>query len=318
MRHAGHPPSAPTPPRNPLKTPPPAATIGVVFTVFVSHRRYNCIASQTPNKIVNMPIKASCNGLEEKIDPSIALSVIIPKEFRTIDDNTILYNIIKVIVEHTAITTYFLLDKTVRIAFNIVIHSDLIISFKQAPSKAIFLLAVKARSLILLCINRCNIRTLGRPHPRNKAFFLPLCIPPISLYSILSFFSLLLYKLLSLERETNMSTQIDTDCCKMKSVDGYCPKPLEAASAFLSKKWTISLIITIGNFKQLRFNDLKQRLRYATAKILSERLKELEKEGIVQRRSYKEIPPRVEYALTKKGRFLMQALHPLIHWAEQR
>lgn len=123
---------------------------------------------------------------------------------------------------------------------------------------------------------------------------------------------------MSLERETNMSTQTDTDCCRMKSLNGYCPKPLETASAFLSKKWTISLIVTLGNFKQLRFNNLKERLQYATAKTLSDRLKELEKEGIIQRRSYAEIPPRVEYSLTKKGRFLMQALHPLMHWAEQK
>lgn len=115
-----------------------------------------------------------------------------------------------------------------------------------------------------------------------------------------------------------MSTQTDTDCCRMKSLNGACPKPLETASAFLSKKWTISLIVTLGNFKRLRFNDLKDRLQYATAKTLSDRLKELEKEGIIQRQSYAEIPPRVEYSLTKKGRFLMQALHPLMHWAEQK
>jgi hypothetical protein len=42
----------------------------------------------------------------------------------------------------------------------------------------------------------------------------------------------------------------------MKSVKGYCPKPLEAASSYLSKKWTISIIITIGNFKNLRFNNI--------------------------------------------------------------
>lgn len=174
MRQAGHPPSAPKPPRNPLKTPPPAATIGVVFSVLVSHRRYSCIANQIPNKIVSMPIKASCNELEEKIDFNIALSVIMPNDFRTIDDNTILYNTIKVIVEHTAIIKYFLLDKTVRIAFSIVIHSDLLIRFKRAPSKVIFLLVVKVLSLIPWYIGRCSIRTLGRLLQCNRVFFLPL------------------------------------------------------------------------------------------------------------------------------------------------
>ncbi|MBI2107471.1 helix-turn-helix transcriptional regulator [Candidatus Woesearchaeota archaeon] len=102
----------------------------------------------------------------------------------------------------------------------------------------------------------------------------------------------------------------------MRSATGYCPRPLEIASAFLSKKWTISIVITIGNFKKLRFNDIERRLESITAKTLTDRLKELEKEQIVMRRVYSEIPPRVEYSLTKRGRRLMKALIPLIHWAE--
>lgn len=107
-------------------------------------------------------------------------------------------------------------------------------------------------------------------------------------------------------------------CCKMKSDSGYCPRPLEAASAFLSKKWAISIIVTIGNFGSLRFNNLLDRLERTTAKTLSERLKELEKEGIVRRRVYREVPLRVEYSLTATGQRLLRALHPLIHWAEWR
>lgn len=117
---------------------------------------------------------------------------------------------------------------------------------------------------------------------------------------------------------TNKTIQTDTTCCKMKSLRGYCPKPLEIASEFLSKKWTMSIIITIGNFGTLRFNELLTRLESATAKILAERLKELEREEIIQRKHYNEIPPRVEYRLTSKGIKLLEALHPLIHWAESK
>jgi DNA-binding HxlR family transcriptional regulator len=112
-------------------------------------------------------------------------------------------------------------------------------------------------------------------------------------------------------------TQTDDDCCKMKSVGGYCPKPLEHASEFLSKKWAISIIITIGNFENLRFTDLKQRMDSATAKILSQRLRELEVEDIIKRDAYNEVPPRVEYTLTSKGNKLLKALTPLISWAEK-
>ena len=75
------------------------------------------------------------------------------------------------------------------------------------------------------------------------------------------------------------------------------------------------MIVTIGNFKRLRFNDILNRVEGITAKTLAERLKELNDLGIVKRTSFKEIPPRVEYELTPKGARLMRAIVPLIEWA---
>lgn len=99
---------------------------------------------------------------------------------------------------------------------------------------------------------------------------------------------------------------------------GYCPQPLEKANSFLSKKWTISIITTIGNFNRLRFNDILSRVEGITAKTLAERLKELKGLGLLKRIIYKEIPPRVEYELTPEGRKLMKAIVPLIDWATQQ
>lgn len=113
--------------------------------------------------------------------------------------------------------------------------------------------------------------------------------------------------------ESNIQT--DRDCCKMKSLNGSCPKPLESINSYLTKKWAISIIITIGNFNKVRFNELLERLEKAKPKILTTRLKELEKENIVKRINYKETPKKVEYRLTKKGQELLKALNPLINWA---
>ena len=121
----------------------------------------------------------------------------------------------------------------------------------------------------------------------------------------------------SLKMESNNTYKTESKECKMRSATGYCPRPLETASAFLSKKWSISLVITIGNFGKLRFNDIERRLEGITAKTLTDRLKELEKEKIVKRKVYSEIPPRVEYSLTKRGMQVMKALIPLIRWAEK-
>lgn len=112
----------------------------------------------------------------------------------------------------------------------------------------------------------------------------------------------------------NNTFKMETEHCRMKG-SGYCPQPLELANSFISKKWTISIITTIGNFNKLRFNGILNRVEGVTGKTLAERLKELETLKLVKRTLYKEIPPRVEYELTSKGRELMKAIIPLIGWA---
>jgi len=84
------------------------------------------------------------------------------------------------------------------------------------------------------------------------------------------------------------------NACLMKGA-GYCPKPLEQIAGFLSKKWTLSIMVTIGNFEKVRFNDLLQRISTINPKTLSDRLKELAKLGLLQRKAFKQIPPKVEY-----------------------
>lgn len=106
----------------------------------------------------------------------------------------------------------------------------------------------------------------------------------------------------------------ESPACRMKG-PGYCPQPLEAANAFLSKKWTISIIVTIGNFGTLRFTELLGRIDGISAKTLAARLKELRGRRLITRKTYPEIPPRVDYALTSQGKRLTSALIPLIRWS---
>ncbi len=84
----------------------------------------------------------------------------------------------------------------------------------------------------------------------------------------------------------------------------------------IGKRWT-TLIIKVLIEKPLRFSELADQLAVVSDRVLSERLKELECEGIVERRVYPETPVRVEYALTEKGRDLEQALHEIQEWAER-
>ncbi len=109
---------------------------------------------------------------------------------------------------------------------------------------------------------------------------------------------------------------VSNNTCEMVG-KGYCPCPLEEAAESLSKKWTLTILVTIGNFGKIRFNNLISRIKI-NPKTLSDRLKELKKMNLINRTVYEEIPPRVEYSLTKKGIRLRKATIPLMKWAEQK
>ncbi|MBS7621495.1 helix-turn-helix transcriptional regulator [Candidatus Bathyarchaeota archaeon] len=90
--------------------------------------------------------------------------------------------------------------------------------------------------------------------------------------------------------------------------------PLDEIMNIISKKWTLLIINTIGNDEKVRYNEIMQQLKTINSKTLSDRLKELEKYGLIERKAYMEIPPRVEYSLTEKGRTLRKSILPLMEW----
>jgi len=78
------------------------------------------------------------------------------------------------------------------------------------------------------------------------------------------------------------------------------------------------IINSLGNHQKLRFNQLMRELDGVSPKTLSDTLKVLEREGLIKKESFKEIPPRVEYTLLKDGVELRKAIIPLIKWAAKR
>jgi DNA-binding HxlR family transcriptional regulator len=69
--------------------------------------------------------------------------------------------------------------------------------------------------------------------------------------------------------------------------------------------------------KKVRFTELAKLFKHISTKTLASRLKELEKDGILRRTAYNEIPPRVEYSMTEKGQSLAITVEPLIRWMIQ-
>lgn len=94
-------------------------------------------------------------------------------------------------------------------------------------------------------------------------------------------------------------------------------QPIHSTWNELSKVWTLPVIHALGLREPARFNELKKRIVGVSATSLSERLTELERLEIVERKVYPETPPRVEYSLTKKGWELHELLCLLAEWVRR-
>ncbi len=93
-----------------------------------------------------------------------------------------------------------------------------------------------------------------------------------------------------------------------------CPR-LAKAMELIGKRWTALIIYQLLDGPQ-RFNAIESALPIS-GRLLSERLKELEKEGVVERKVYSEVPIRVEYSLTEKGSSLEGAVREIETWAQK-
>jgi DNA-binding HxlR family transcriptional regulator len=92
--------------------------------------------------------------------------------------------------------------------------------------------------------------------------------------------------------------------------------PSRTSLARIANKWTAMVVIALSAGR-MRFRDLRTAVDGISAKVLTETLRDLERDGIVTRHVFAEVPPRVEYELTALGRTLQAPLQALGHWAEE-
>jgi DNA-binding HxlR family transcriptional regulator len=103
------------------------------------------------------------------------------------------------------------------------------------------------------------------------------------------------------------------------SNEGYKRKedcPLTFALTLIGSKWRLPIIWALWKNKTLRYNELKRHVDGITNMVLSQSLKEMENQGLVVRKAYMEIPPRVEYSLTEAGEALVPSLESLARWGK--
>lgn len=94
-------------------------------------------------------------------------------------------------------------------------------------------------------------------------------------------------------------------------------EPFEYTLSIVSGKWKLKIIYLLACITPVRYNMLKKSIDGITHKMLSTQLKELEQEGIVARKEYPQVPPKVEYSLTLKGKSLIPIITAMCSWGEE-
>ena len=90
--------------------------------------------------------------------------------------------------------------------------------------------------------------------------------------------------------------------------------PFEYTLSIIGGKWKMRIIYQLASCKLLRFNKLKRNIPNITYKMLSAQLKELESDGIIIRKEYLQIPPKVEYSLSERGISIIPVLNEMCNW----
>ena len=116
--------------------------------------------------------------------------------------------------------------------------------------------------------------------------------------------------------ETKKSLPMVQDPCNF---EGYSAASLMTETARLrslvTKRGTLEILIPLCcTTSPVRYKQFRQTLKGVSSKTLASRLKELEKAGILERQSFNEIPPRVQYTLTAKGQELVESIINLLQW----
>ncbi|TSB45907.1 winged helix-turn-helix transcriptional regulator [Alkalicoccobacillus porphyridii] len=82
-------------------------------------------------------------------------------------------------------------------------------------------------------------------------------------------------------------------------------------------KWKLLILYLLSEKQPVRFNEMKRQIGPITFKILSSQLKELEADGMITRKEYPQVPPKVEYSLTPKAEDLLPVLEQLCEWGDR-
>lgn len=93
--------------------------------------------------------------------------------------------------------------------------------------------------------------------------------------------------------------------------------PVRNVLSRISDKWSILVIFTLEQMNVMRFGELQRAIPDISQKMLTVTLRTLEEDGLLSRKVYAQVPPKVEYSLTDRGQSLLPPLNSLISWAKE-
>lgn len=96
-----------------------------------------------------------------------------------------------------------------------------------------------------------------------------------------------------------------------------CDTGFSYTLSLISGKYKMTILYTLMEFEVVRYNELKRYINGITYKTLTSALRELEDDGLVIRKEYPQIPPRVEYSLSQTGKSLMPILDQMCEWGDK-
>lgn len=104
-----------------------------------------------------------------------------------------------------------------------------------------------------------------------------------------------------------------------KCIDECCVEDtgFNYTMSLIQGKYKMYILYALAGFEVVRFNELQRYLKTITYKTLSSTLKKLETDGLIHREEYPQIPPKVEYSLTDRGRSLIPILDQMCDWGEK-
>ncbi len=108
----------------------------------------------------------------------------------------------------------------------------------------------------------------------------------------------------------------EKDC--LKEVESFDKTGFNHTLALIGGKYKLTILYAIYRHKIIRFNSLQRYLAPISHKTLSAALKELEADGLITRKEYPQIPPKVEYSLSDKGKSFIPVLYAMCDWGEKQ